>query len=981
MAESGVPSHWLPSHWLRVLGWGGVLLVSLLLCFGWLLRPNPGSTIQDAEALLIDGKAKEALVLLDPILKVQPPNGSAWFVAGKALSRLKSPDHAVEALRKVPSDHPRRSEACFVAGEIALLQLFQLSTAEALLRETLSLQPDHNLAQGHLAGLYGLCGLTSLTTSLRLERLYTGKFAEVDLLLLALGDTAAENAASLSSYIKSSPDDPLTLLGQAHQAWQQYDFTTAQPLYEQGLAQRPELFDAQARLGRILLQQTDPAQFLKWHAHLPAASTNHSEIWAVRGDWSLRQNDTPGAIRCYWEACRRDPTHRRAHHQLGQCLSLLEEPRMAGEFQRRNALLQELLLAAKQSGLDSKSASALRSSAAANACQQPWEAWGWIEAARRRTSQASDVFPQLARPAKDTPRVLIAGQPALEFDLKHYQLPRWLEQSPGQSDGPTTALVSEAAIHFTNDAERLGLQFAYINGDDLPGPGMRIVHFAGGGVGALDFDRDGWPDLYFTQGGKWPVPESNPQSDALFRNRGGERFEDVSVSAGIIETDYSQGLAVGDIDADGWPDLFVANVAGNRLFRNNGDGTFTDITQAAGVSDNAWTTSAALADFNGDGLPDLYAVNYLEGPGLRDRICQHPNGGLRACTPHEFDAAEDQLLLNLGDGRFQDVSSASGIISPGGKGLGIVAADFDGTGRLSIFVGNDTTANFFFHNTTNDRGGIPSFTESAVLTGLAFDRDGRSQACMGIAADDANGDARLDLFVTNYYNESNTLYVRQSGLMFLDGTVEAGLREPSLKQLGFGTQFLDADLDGWQDLVVTNGHIDDETARDIPLHMPTQFFHNQGGGKFAEVPAARLGKWFEGKYLGRGLARLDWNQDGREEFAVSNLDSPAALLTNESPRRGRYVALQLVGTTSAREAIGAIVQVKSANGSRTRQLTAGDGYQASNERKLIFAVGTDDAVDVTVRWPSGQSQSFHGVSSDNCWLVIEGREKLTRISH
>lgn len=981
MAESGVPSRWLPSHWPRVLGWGGVILVPLLLFCGWLLRPIPGSPILDAEALLIDGKPKEALALLEPILKRQPPDGSAWFVAGQALNRLKRPDEAVEAFRKVPPDHLKRPEACFLAGDIALLQLFQLSTAEELLRETLSRQPENTVAQGHLAGLYGLCGLTSLTTSLRLERLYTGKFAEVDLLLLALGDTAAENATTLSSYSETSPDDPLTLLGRAQQAWQQHDFATAQSLYERGLAQRPELFDAQARLGRILSEQADATHFLKWHAQLPTKAHNHPEIWAVRGDWSLRQNDTSGAIRCYWEACRRDPTHRRAHHQLGQCLSLLGETQVAGAFQRRNALLQQLLLTAKQSRLDSTSASALRSAAAANACHQPWEAWGWIEAARRRTTQASDVFPQFTRPAKGTPRVLIAAQPALEFDLQHYSLPRWLEQSPAQSVNPTTAVVSEASIHFTNDAERIGLQFEYINGDDLPGPGMRIVHFAGGGVGVLDFDRDAWPDLYLTQGGKWPVPEASPPSDALFRNRGGERFENVTASAGISEIGYSQGLAVGDIDADGWPDLFVANVAGNRLFHNNGDGTFTDITQSAGVGDNAWSTSAALADINGDGLPDLYVVNYLQGPGLWDRICQLPNGGPRACTPHEFDAAEDQLLLNLGDGRFQDVSSASGIISPGGKGLGIVAADFDETGRLSIFVGNDTTANFFFQNTTNDRGGIPSFTESAVLTGLAFDRDGRSQACMGIAADDANGDAQLDLFVTNYYNESNTLYVRQQGMMFLDGTVEAGLREPSLKQLGFGTQFLDADLDGWPDLVVTNGHIDDETARDIPLHMPTQFFHNQGGGKFAEVPATRLGKWFEGKYLGRGLARLDWNRDGREDFAVSNLDSPAALLTNESPRRGRYVSLQLVGTTSAREAIGAIVQVKSADGTRTRQLTAGDGYQASNERQLIFAVGTDDAVDVIVRWPSGQSQSFPAVSSDNCWLAVEGRATLTRISH
>ena len=447
----------------------------------------------------------------------------------------------------------------------------------------------------------------------------------------------------------------------------------------------------------------------------------------------------------------------------------------------------------------------------------------------------------------------------------------------------------------------------------------------------------------------------------------------MTVSTGIRETDYSQGLAVGDLDADGWPDIFVANVSGNRLFRNNGDGTFDDVTRQAGVSDNAWSTSAVCADFNGDGLPDLYVVNYLAGPNLLDRICKRSDGRPRACTPHEFEAAEDQLLLNLGDGSFRDVSLESGVIAPGGKGLGVIAADFDGTGRLSLFVANDTSANFFFHNQAPHAGAIPRFHESAVVTGLAFDLEGHGQACMGIAAGDADGDQELDLFVTNYYDESNTLYRRQSGQLFLDSTAQAGLREPSLKQLGFGTQFIDVDLDGWLDLVVTNGHVDDETDRGVPLHMPTQVFNNIGHGRFVEVASVELGSWFKRKYLGRGLARLDWNRDGKEDFIVSHLDSPAALMTNTSERCGRSLTLQLVGTASPRDPIGATVRMQSSQQTSTQQLVAGDGYQASNQRQLVFGAGTDQSVVISIVWPSGKHETFANVMTDRAWLVIEGR--------
>lgn len=990
--KPGSPQHL--SRWLTALI---LTAVGCCLLFWRAWQSSPQQTVARAQELLSDGKPAAALSELAPLLKRFPPNGDASFCAGQACTRLHQWKVASLHFLKVPADHPLRAEACFRAGDLYLLKLLQLSAAERSLTESLSLNPNGAFAKGHLAALAGLCGFTTRAARLRLERLQAGEPSEHELLLLALSDTAAEEALSLADFVRVNPHDPLVRLAQGYQAWQHHQWVAARSFYESAITERPDLEEAQARFGRILCELDDEAAFLQWHQKLTSAAGALAETWAVRGDWAIRHGDTPGAIRCYWEAARRDPMHRRAHHQLGSALTAIREPSIAAPFQFRHEQLQRSLIAAKQCAGNPTCEAMLRCLAMCREGEQPWETWGWATIIRRRFPDAAqELSDAQQRPQAGLPRVLPAIQPALQVDLSRFPLPVWADAKPL----PTAPLTSPpprsnpGSIHFRDDAAQSGLHFRYVNGDTTQGPGMRTFQFTGGGVGVLDYDRDGWPDLYFTQGGHWPIEEANPPTDLLFRNQRGESFDEVSAAAGIREIDYSQGLAIGDVDADGWDDLFVANVAGNRLFHNNGDGTFRDITDDSGINDNEWSTSAVCADFNSDGLPDLYVVNYLTGPDLASRICHRSDGRPRGCTPHELEAADDQLLLNLGDGRFQDISQQAGILAPGGKGLGVVAADFDNSGRLSLFVSNDTTANFFFQNQppaqsrvpasgdiprdlpggTFPNDALPRFQENAIVAGLAFDFEGRSQACMGIAAGDANGDGMLDLFVTNYFDEYNALYLRQEDTLFLDSILNSGLRDAGLKQLGFGTQFLDADLDGWPDLVVTNGHVDDETDRGIPLHMPTQVFHGTGEGRFAEVTASELGPWFAGNYLGRGLARLDWNRDGKEDFVVSNLDSPAALLTNVSERCGGFLALELVGTNSARVPIGATVRLQSANGrSQTQQLTAGDGYQASNQKQLVFGVGAAQQVDIRIRWPSGLTETFSNMDTSQAWLLIEGR--------
>jgi len=392
----------------------GLPCLVVLLVFRSMWQDDTADRLVLAKKQLQQGHPEKALELLHPLLQRDPADGDVCYLAAESYSRKKDYTSAVVEYGRVPVDHERRAAACFRAGDILLLQLFQPTKAEQFLREALASDGDLHAAKAHLAALYGLCGLTSLTSELRVKRVRAGQATEVDLVLLGLGDTAAENNAALASYQKAAPDDALTQLAAAHQAWQQHDFLTAQPLYEKGIGQRPDLCDAQARLGRILKETGDDAGFLKWHAGLPKACDEHADIWAVRGDYSLSHHDVRGAIRCYWEAARRDPAHRSAHHQLGQALASLGETQIAEAFQRRNEHLQQLLLAAKQFNVEASPEKVVRVALAAQECGHVWEAWTWAEMLRKRFPQGAESLKNMSRPSSGSPRVQETAQPAVQ---------------------------------------------------------------------------------------------------------------------------------------------------------------------------------------------------------------------------------------------------------------------------------------------------------------------------------------------------------------------------------------------------------------------------------------------------------------------------------------------------------------------------------------------------------------------------------------
>lgn len=961
----------------------------------WFLSRRSGADVEQLHDALARQDYAAAYKISQELLKSSPDDPRTLLACANAAAYVQRFGEAIALVNRVHgAESDLAAQADAMAGNI-LLQMGEAREAETRLRAALAADPSQLLAHDRLAFLLEMHGRRWDARPHYLELAKAERATSGQLLLLAGIGEVAQRDRMFEAFRAARPRDKTLLLGQALVAHAVPDPAKERELLTEFVLHVPRIAEGQARLGAFL-QETDPPAFDLWVAALPEG-IEHPAVWRLRGEWALGHEQPREAARCLWEAARRNPNDRVAMYQLSQALVELADAERAKPFAERAALLREFedaCLLLLQTPTDPE-----RMGLAAEQCVglgRRIEARAWyaaILAASPEDADARSHLEELRRNAiADEPQTVAEFDPASRIDLSSFPLPRVPTadsptdanegaQNEGGSGKPATPAAPAArrtgepsAVAFADQAVAAGLEFTYYNSADLLTDGARMFEFSGGGVGAIDFDHNGWPDVYFTQGCTWPPQEGDfDRVDRLFRNEGDGRFADVTLLAGLGDERFGQGVAVGDYNSDGFADLYVANIGENRLYCNNGDGTFSDATLAAGIGGAAWTTSCVLADLNGDGLPDLYDVTYCQGEDVFDRICSH-QGHAGICPPTQFAAQNDRLWLNLGDGRFDNVAAAAGIEAPHGYGLGVVAADLDGTGRLSLFVANDQTANFHFANTTAAPGAAPSFQEQAMFSGLALSREARAQACMGVAAGDADGDGRLDLYVTNYYDEYNTLYKQKPNGTFADVSQGAGLAAPSLHMLGFGTQFLDVDLDGRLDLVVANGHIMDLRRNNIPYAMRPQCMYNLGGGRFRELPADSLGQYFVDLHLGRALARLDWNRDGRDDFCVSHLEEPAALVSNRTDTPNRFLAITLAGVRSNRDAIGTTVAVKAGDLNQTVQLVAGDGYQASNERRSTIGVGPSQvAEELNVRWPSGHKQTFRNLETNREWLLVEGR--------
>lgn len=542
-------------------------------------------------------------------------------------------------------------------------------------------------------------------------------------------------------------------------------------------------------------------------------------------------------------------------------------------------------------------------------------------------------------------------------------------QAFAQAAPPTSAV-----IRFEEIAAKAGLHFVMENS---PTPNKNQPETMVAGVALFDYDGDGYLDVYLVNGAEIPsLTKRSPKYwNRLFHNNHDGTFTDVTEKAGVAGTGYGMGVAVGDYDNDGRPDLFVANVTGNQLFHNNGDGTFTDVTAKAGVGGallegkKMWSAGAGWFDYNNDGLLDLFVVNYCQWEVNKDPYCAVKNGVRAYCHPKHYAPLHNTLYRNNGDGTFTDVSAETGIAAHMGKGMSVSFADYDGDGFLDAFVANDTTPNFLFHNL-----GGKKFEEVGVTAGVAYAADGTALSGMGSDFRDVNNDGLPDIWHTAVEHESFPLYIERSKGDFVDMTVASGLAATT-NMSGWGNGIVDFDNDGWKDLFVARSNVMDNISLLSPSRTypePNSLFRNLGNGKFDEV-SAQAGGEFQSPAPHRGVAFGDLDNDGRVDMVETVLGGPVKVFRNVSETRNHWILLKLVGTRSNRMGIGAQVKITTPDGhSQWNEVTTAVGYASSSDSRVHFGLAANATIrEIEIRWPSGVKQMLVNVAADRIVSIEE----------
>ena len=760
------------------------------------------------------------------------------------------------------------------------------------------------------------------------------------------------------------------------------DLTKAASILKQVTEQFPSNTSASALYGSTLHRAEREQEFERWRAGLPRGIETEPEYWNVMGKWLHRQGRHQEAVRAFAEALRLDPTDR---DSLREAIAVMNANGQSAETQTMRARLADL----DKIFRIAKDADAEQAKWIASKLEElgrPWESLGWLIQSYQLSGKIQSAIPEINRryqvalqwesAAKPGQVALVRRRQLLGFDAEKLPMPN-LASRAATPNATKVSQVSKVPFRLVDVASTVGLNLRYESGfaydridDRVPSSSksnMYTFHVNGGGIAALDYDLDGHVDLYFSQAGGRPNDANGSRPNQMFRGLPG-RFTETTLNSMTGDRGFGQGVCSGDINQDGFPDLLVANIGKNSIYLNQGDGTYQRRDDLITKPTNAWSSCFAVADLNGDSLPEIIEVNYLDDQSAYNSNCEN---GCR--SPQEFTSGQDVVYRCQKDGAYApwvEVTSDQPRL-----GLGILVTNFDKKHGNDFFVANDGDFNHFWSSTSaKELDSKFAMSDTAGVRGCRIGRDGNSQACMGIAHGDFDRDGTLDLHVTNYYNESNNLFLQTKDGFFSDESRKMGLGRDSLKVLGFGTQAIDFDHDGWLDLAVLNGHVDDQREeKNTPFQMRPQLFRGSSRG-FKMQDSKSLGDAWQKKQLGRTLALIDFDRDGRMDVVGNYLDDPVSLLHNQTAV-ANWLQIELVGTASERDGIGAVVEITVDQQSWTAWQTAGDGYMCTNESVLHFGIGNADLIDeMTVRWPDGGSQSFSDLKANGRYLVVQGDE-------
>lgn len=773
--------------------------------------------------------------------------------------------------------------------------------------------------------------------------------------LAAAVETIGEQLDNAS---RLAPDDPHVALGRANLAMRNGRLDDAHRLLEACLRQNPgdrAVWRAQLDLARA---RDDPRAARAALEHLPAEVFSQDDLSALDAWFAAKRGDEARERPILEALVARTPAYPDALERLIELALRAGETGRVNELRTLKARIDAArkeyddLLFSRDRRLSDPVARAVAASRAAETMSKRFEARAWATLAARRGSEDARAILDRLGPFEPERRASPAERDKLLASLEFPASP-----TPPRANTPR----SESSVPlFTDDADRAGLRFTHVSGrtDKKQAPEQ-----FGAGVALLDFDGDGWLDVYVVQSGRFPpLGEPSKNQDRLFRNRRDGSFEDVTSAAGLdhVPGGYGLGVTVGDYDNDGDPDLFVTRWRSYALYRNDGNGRFTDVTADAGLGgDRNWPTSAAFADLDNDGDLDLYVCHYLAWDPDHPLPCPragHP-GVLTYCAPRLLPALPDHLFRNDG-GRFVDVTTEAGIVDKDGRGLGVIAADLDGDRLVDLYVANDTTANYLFKNL----GGM-RFEEVGAAWGVAAGADGIYKAGMGVDCGDLDGDGRADLVVGNFYGEGASLFRNYGSGQFLDQSAQVGLTRATRYVLSFGLAFLDANNDGFSDIAIANGHIDD-LRPEAPFAMPTQLLLGSPDGRFTDATTNAGAPWSVPR-VGRGLARGDLDNDGRIDLLLSSQDAPVTYFHNTTTQAGHWLALRLEGAKSNRDAVGARVTISAGGRRIVLDRVGGGSFQSASDGRLHTGLGSVAKIDaIEIQWPSGHSDRHVNLAAD-----------------
>jgi tetratricopeptide (TPR) repeat protein len=958
---------------------------------------------------------------LNAVLLEQPEHPTALFLTARLYAHQGKVAEAIKLLAMIPANTPSLGMAAMGQRGDYLRQLKRFEESIPLWKQMLTLD-DSNLVRSRLAhDLYAVG--QRIESAWHLQELADRSAASEDELQRLLNITnppkSLDELVQKSTTVKqekssaeSFPTQSTVSLSQAWELIHQRRGRDASIMLEL-ICQTIPSTEATTLLA---LTQTETQQFERARLTLSSAppdAPRFAPYWiAVGDDWGHR-DDQARATAAYVRAMLADSTWDLTHERLiGALLKLGRTEDAKRVDERRFALtlpVEASIAVGEGQPEDERAGSYLVNDL--KRLGQMSQACGWMRhiAARNpgafggRESVERQCREMLSLPIEAIQSVRLVGIDVQGLpDPTPVPVPSESIHEPVWSDSnaPLSTVVPPMLVDV---AKLTGLDVVYHNLPDRKAKYLRLHEGLGSGVAALDYDRDGWTDLYFGQGSGDPPQSSGTRPNVLVRKLDG-RFQDITMLAGCDDRGYAMGVSAGDWNQDGWDDVLVGNFGGNRLFINQGDGTFEDATEKTGLLTTTFTSSVAFADVDSDGLTDIVEINYVDDPAVFKPLVVKPNGVAENYPgPNQYRSTLDVVWLSQGDGTAKRLplaisseaianssgatannesnvtSSAPQIGDDANPGLGVIVSNIDVKPGLEIFVANDARPNQLWKMVRD--GASVKLTETAAVTGLATSSQGRTTASMGVAAADFNRDGTLDLFVTNWFEEWVNLYLQHSQGVFQDLAPKYQLDKYSDRHVGFGTQGVDYDNDGWVDLVVANGHINDYSHLGQGLRMLPQLLINRHDHfEQATFPAARSDDYWTTPHIGRCVITTDHNRDGRMDAVVTDLIDPVVVLENQTLTDRHFIQFHVVGTACERNAIGTQVEILGAEPKQVAVVTSGDGYFGRNEPILHFGLGpASHPVAIRVTWPDNSTQQFDQLAVDARYLLVQGEYQPTSL--